>query len=343
MSKFLLLLFFGLWVKPVYSQGPRLPEPADTLPALRALPPQLRAYAATSALLDATLTSLNSLNSLIKKENYRNRISSFNNPASSDLGFSLEAEIQTALRPILSKVRQHPPERISGVISSLIGSGRSPAPVAGLFPAIAGFVGNLTIQEKRVTRNDLDTFLLVMSRYFSQYEKLHTANQRFEEQIERLNRRLLELQFDIREYALDLVQLLHAGTRRNNLRDRNLEELLLQYLDLSEMNQHDSLLRRLPPFPADAVKGAKDICNMVQKLFREYQKIYQDNYTEIRTILQGCRSLARNGTTQLDQSLRDLEELYQQSAQADVLNLRLSTLQGRLQALVQATRSFAGG
>ncbi len=60
-------------------------------------------FISTSYLLDAAMNSFNSMNSLIKKENYRNKITSFNNPTSSDMGFNLENEIQTALKPLLVK------------------------------------------------------------------------------------------------------------------------------------------------------------------------------------------------------------------------------------------------
>ena len=62
-------------------------------------------FISTSYLLDAAMNSFNSLNSLIKKENYRNKITSFNNPTSSDMGFNLENEIQTALKPLLLKAK----------------------------------------------------------------------------------------------------------------------------------------------------------------------------------------------------------------------------------------------
>lgn len=59
-------------------------------------------FTSTTDFLDP---SINSFNSLIKKENYRNQITSFNNPTSSDMGFNLENEIQTALKPLLAKAK----------------------------------------------------------------------------------------------------------------------------------------------------------------------------------------------------------------------------------------------
>jgi hypothetical protein len=67
------------------------------------LPPLKSQFVSTFFLLVAALNSLNSLNSVIKKETYRNKITSFNNPTSSEMGFNLEVEIQTAIKPILLK------------------------------------------------------------------------------------------------------------------------------------------------------------------------------------------------------------------------------------------------
>jgi hypothetical protein len=341
----ILILFTGICLH-AHGQGARwilLPDPRPFAgPEPPARHPQLRAFMQTAALLDAALTSLNSLQSLVRKDNYRNRIGALNNPASAELGFSLEAEIQAALRPILSKAKNTNTEKFGDIIASFISNGGrlDGGRVLPLFPALAGLVGNLAIQEKRVTRTDVDSFLLQVGRYFAPYEKLQASNDRFESEAARLEHRLQELHFDIREYTLDIVVLLHPKSTRTALKDRNIEELLLQYLDGAVLESLDTA-QTLPVYPADGIKGAKDICNTVQKLFRDYQKLYSDNYNEIRAILQGARPLGRTGNPQsIDAALRELEELYQQSAQADVLNLRIQTLTGRLQALVQSVQSL---
>ncbi|GAB4091196.1 hypothetical protein [Flaviaesturariibacter terrae] len=335
MKRISFLVLLSLCLLRSAAQGAHGASLADSLaePAPAAGNPQLRSYAATASLLDAALTSLNSMQSLVSKDNYRNRVQALNNPASSELGYSLEGEIQAALQPILSKARSVAPSKFSQVVSSLL---QAPKPATGslsLLPTLSALVSNLAIQEKRVTREDVDSFLRRSARYFAPYEQLHAANERFEQQVARLNGRLTELQFDIREYTLDIVTLLHPREPRGALRQRPLEELLLQYLDGPVLDT------TAVPYPSDGVKGAKDICNNVEKLFREYQKIYGDNYNDIRGIVQSARALGRSGAPSADATLRELETLYNESAQADVLNLRLRTLAGRLQALVLTTQA----
>src|SRR5688572_30558941 len=123
----------------------------------------VKQFTSTSEFLDAAINSINSFNSLIKKENYRNKITSFNNPTSSDLGFNLENEIQTALKPLLAKAKTTNINKFSQVVSSLVSNQSKTTTtkvVAGvnpIFSTLLGLVGTLTIQEKKITREDLDS------------------------------------------------------------------------------------------------------------------------------------------------------------------------------------------
>jgi hypothetical protein len=305
-------------------------------------------FTSTSVLLDAAINSLNSLNSLIKKENYRNKITSFNNPTSSDMGFNLEIEIQTAIKPILAKAKNTNTNKFSEVISALINNPtkmhlqKTSFGTGTVFNTVLSLVGSLAVHEKHVSRQDLDSFMYTMSKYFIQYEKLHQANQAFDQNIDKLNLRLHELQFDIREYMLDLITILNKNVQRSQLKQRSLEELLLKYLDNTVL---DTLLTQekidaiydnsIIRYPGDGIKTAKEITHNIQKLFNEYQKIYAANYNEIKTILQSSKTLGKTiNIKQVDASVKELDELYKESKDADILNLRLNTLTERLKHLV---------
>ncbi len=307
----------------------------------------LQQYGSTARLLDAALNSLNSINSLIKKESYRNKISSFNNPTSSDLGFSLDVEIQTAIRPLLGKTKNTNKAKFAQVISSVI---NSPGKAGSLQPVLAtttvfntllSLVGNLAVQEKKVTKEDLDSFVAVTGKYFRQFEQLNLANNNFDQNIARLSNKVQELQFDIREYMTDLIVILHPNVSRTSLKEKTLEELLLKYLDIVVLEPAIVHRRERSAaalyFPSDAIKGAKEITYDLQKLFNEYHKTYGENYQEIKNILLQAKVLGKNvDLKQVDQSISELEWLYTESKQADILNLRLNTLLERLKSLTQS-------
>jgi hypothetical protein len=310
----------------------------------------LNQFTATSDFLDAAINSINSFNSLIKKENYRIKITSFNNPTSSDMGFNLENEIQSALKPLLAKARNTNATKFTQVISSLMTNQSKTTPVKmitgvnPLFSTLLGIVGTLTIQEKKISREDLDSFILATSKYFVQYEKLNQANILFDQNIERLNTRLKDLQFDIKEYMLDMITILNKNIQRGQLKNSNTEELFLKYLDKEKMeNAFSSTIQDENTsfrYPTDGIKAAKDIAYNLQKLFNEYQKVYGENYQQIRSILLESKSLGKNiNTRQVDASLKELEELYNDSKNSDVLSLRLNTLFERLKILTATEQS----
>lgn len=302
-------------------------------------------YLAASDFIDAAIGSISSLNSLIKKENYRNKISSFNNPTSSDLGFNLEGQIQAALKPLLSKSKNTNQAKFSQVVSSLIQSpGKTGAlgltPTTSIFNSLVGMVGSLTTQEKRITKEDLDSFMYVAGKYFQQFEKLNFANRSFDQKIDKLDLRLLELQIDLKEYMIDLIVVLNPSQQRSSLKTKNLEELLLKHLDRNYLENYINSFQGKNVngtlyFPSDGIKAAKEISSTIQKIFMEYQKIYTDNYSEIKTILLESKSLGKDiNIKQVDASVKELETLYNESKSADVFNLRINTLNERLKTLV---------
>jgi hypothetical protein len=300
-------------------------------------------FLASAHLIDASINSLNSLGSLIRKENYRNKITSLNNPASAEMGFNLEIEIQAALKPILEKATRTNTSKFSEVIASIIQhpiknqQGAIVFGGNGLLGSVLGLVANLTVQERRISKQDLDTFLVKVNKYFLQYEKLNQANNDLEKNINAFSDKLQVLQFDIREHMMDLIIVLFKQSNRQQLKYKSLEELQIRHLDKSVLDivlKKDSSVQL--KFPGDAIKASKEMVYGIQKLFEEYQKIYADNYEQIRMILLQSKVLGINVNIQkIDQSLESLEKFYLESKDADILNLRLQTLAERLKVLVQ--------
>ncbi|MCP9753031.1 hypothetical protein EGI32_18930 [Ferruginibacter sp. HRS2-29] len=301
--------------------------------------PGQKQFLATARLIDAAINSINSLNSLIKKESYRNKVTAFNNPASSELGFSLQAEIQNALKPLLDKAKNTNTGKFSGVVSSIINTQFKNQPIAGMFAttgifsSLISLVGNLALHEKRISRQDLDSFVVTLNKYFIQYEKLSTANKSFDADINKLNARLTELQFDTKEYLMDMITVLYKVNSRESLSQKGLEELLLKYMDKETLE--DSIHKRsATKYPGDGIKTAKEIVYGIQKLFNEYQQVYSGNFNEIKTILQQNKDLGKNiDVKQIEITISVLQNLYEESRNADMLNLRLTTLAERLKAL----------
>jgi len=305
-----------------------------------------RQFISTIDFLDASINSINSFNSLLKKEAYRIKITSFNNPTSSGMGFSLEQEIQAALKPLLEKSRNTNTQKFSSIVSSILGSGakgslvKSFSMASPVFPTLLSLVGSLTIQEKKITRQDLDSFINNTQKYFVQYEKLHAANNLLDQNIDRLNGLMRNIQFDAKEYMLDLTAIIYKDVQRANIKNLSNEELFLKYLDRQKIQEQWSIRKQASEdirYPSDGLKTAKELANSLQKLFNDYQKVYSENYQQIRTILMEAKNLGKAvNVQQVNTSLKEVEALYNESKTSDNLSLRFTTLFERLKNLTAA-------
>ncbi len=292
----------------------------------------------TSLFLDAAISSANSLQTLISKESYRNKIVSLNNPTSNELGFSLEMEIQYAMKPLLAKAKKTNTNKFGQVVGSFLNTGKtglSLFPAGNVFTSIVGMAGNLTVQEKAIEQKDLDEFIKSIEKYFNQYERLYQSNIRFNSDMEKLKTRLKLLQSDIRLLIQDLVLALDKSLKRQQLKSLSTEELMLRYFDskkiLDQLNKGGQV-----QYPQDAIKTCKEIANSIQRIYDEYTTIYSNNFKEIRSIIADTKNVsAMVNQIQLNQTLRDVETLYTESKSLDADNLRLKTLFERLEIVIQ--------
>ena len=211
---------------------------------LKAQPPNVKRDNRGSVLsiayfVESANNSINSLTSLLKKDNYRNKIATLNNPANNELGFSLKNEILTALKPLLEKAKKTDGNKFTEVVDNLLGSSdenglgsiKKYLPPLGIFSSVLSMVGNLVIHEKSITREDLNTFINRVQQYFVQYEKMNFINQHFAIQVEKLANRSAELKDDIKDFLLECILTLDKSASRNTLRDKSLETLAQKYYD----------------------------------------------------------------------------------------------------------------
>jgi hypothetical protein len=142
----------------------------------------------------------------------------------------------------------------------------------------------------------------------------------------------------------DMTGILYKNVPRGSIKSLSYEELFLKYLDRQKLEmqwEKELSAEATIRYPSDGIKGAKDLANNLQKLFNDYQKVYTDNYQQIRTILSDAKKLGKTiNAGQVDASLKEVEALYNESKTSDVLSLRLATLFERLKSLT-ATEQVA--
>ncbi len=293
----------------------------------------------TSLFLDAAISSANNLQALISKESYRNKIVSLNNPTSNELGFSLEMEIQTAMKPLLAKTKKTNTNKFSQVVGSFLNTGKtglSLFPAGNVFTSIVGMAGNLTVQEKAIEQKDLDDFIKSIQKYFNQYERLYQSNLVFNSDMEKLKTKLRLLQSDIKLLIQDLVLSLDKSVKRQQLKNLSTEELMLRYFDSKKILEQLNKTNNQVQYPQDAIKTCKEIANNIQRIYDEYTTIYNSNFKEIRNIIADTKNVsAMVNQIQLNLTLKEVESLYAESKTIDSDNLRLKTLFERLEVVIQ--------
>lgn len=286
--------------------------------------------------IDAALGTANNLQSLISKESYRNKIISLNNPTSGDLGFNLEIEIQNALKPLIAKAKKTDTNKFQQVIHTFLQTGQKTTslfPAGSIFTSILVLAGNLTLNEKSISKDDIDTFIKGIEKYFNQYEKLYRCNLTFNSDMQNLKARMLLIQEDIKSQAQDIILALNKKLKRQDLKVKT-EELMLHYFDLKSIQEHQGSLSSCPVFPQDAVKGCKEIANNLQRVYRDYAELYNNNFREISSIISNTASFSNSvNQATLGRTIKELEMLYSESKTMDSENLRLKTLFERLELL----------
>ncbi len=295
-------------------------------------------YDNASQFMDAAVSSANNLQALISKESYRNKITSLNNPTSGELGFNLETEIEQCLKPLLEKTKKTDVNKFQQIVKGLVEAGQNTTslfPAGNIFTCLLSLVGNVAVNEKNIQKEDVDTFIKQIEKYFNQYQKLYECNVNFNNQMLVLKNKMKIIQEDIKVQLQDIVLSLEKNVKRDQVVKINPEELLLKYFNrkyISELEAKNPVII----FPNDAVKGCKEIAIAIKRTYDEYAVIYNENFKAISTIINNMGSVSATiDKVKVSRTFTELEILFAESKNIDADNLRLKTLFERLEFMQQ--------
>jgi hypothetical protein len=112
-------------------------------------------------------------------------------------------------------------------------------------------------------------------------------------------------------------------------------ELLLQkyydpqklqvWLDTCMINNEGSL------YPPDAPTSVKLIASGIKRIQKEFETIYSENYTEMKELIASLKNTIPNlDQNQLNKTSAEIDQLYNDSRQADVINLNITRVNERM-------------
>jgi hypothetical protein len=292
--------------------------------------------------IESANNSVNSLNGLLRKDNYRNKITGLNNPVNNELGFSLKTEILIALKPILDKTKKTDTNKFKEVIENFLNnpedngikSVKKHLPALGILSTVLALVGNLVINERNITKEDLNRFVERIQLYFYQYEKLNAINETFGQQVSDLLERTDDIKSDLKEFLIECITTMNPSVSKIVLKELQVELLLQRYYDPQKlMNWLDTANCQPGEFlyPPDAATSVKTITSVIKKLQKEFEAIYSENYGEIKELMASLKSTITNlDQAQLGRTSAEIDQLFQDSRQADVINLNISQVDERM-------------
>jgi hypothetical protein len=199
---------------------------------------------------------------------------------------------------------------------------------------VISLVGSLVISEKKITKNDLNQFTAKVMQYFTQYEKLNAINDQFASQVKNLLERNEETKQDLKDFLIECISIFHKVLPKEELKEIPAELLIQKYYDPQKLQtwlDTMKLKQDMAIFPPDAPTSIKLLTSEIKKLQKEFEQVYRDNYkalTELITSLK--KSIPNLDENQLDKTNTELNKLYTESRQADLINLNISQVDERM-------------
>ena len=121
---------------------------------------------------------------------------------------------------------------------------------------------------------------------------------------------------------------------KQSLTDISVEALIQQYYDPQKLQnwldtaklKNEKLL-----YPPDAPTTVKMLTSSIKKLQKEFENVYSENYNSLKELIYSLRVTIPNlDQEQLEKTSNDIERLYHDSRQADVINLNLAQVDERM-------------
>jgi hypothetical protein len=307
---------------------------------------------AVAYFIESANNSINSLNGLLKKDNYRNKITTLNNPSNNELGFNLKTEILAALQPLLDKAKKTNNSKFREVMENLLSnpdengltSVKQYLPSPALFSTVLSLVGSLVVSEKKITRDDLNKFTARVMQYFSQYERLNAINGQFSQQVQNLLDRIEETKQDLNDFLVECISTFHRSIEKDAIKEMSPELLIQKYYDPQKLQVKLDTMKfssEIVIFPPDAPTSIKLLTSDIKKLQKEFEEVYHDNYKALKELIASLKNSIPNlDQDQLDKTVLELDSLYADSRHADLINLNINQVDERMNRACETINTY---
>lgn len=173
-----------------------------------------------------------------------------------------------------------------------------------------------------------------VEQYFYQYEKLNVINEQFGEKVEKMLERSDEIKEDLKDFLVECITTMNPTITKQSLKETAVEALLQKYYDPQKLQawldttrtQHEGSL-----YPPDAPTSVKMITSGIKRIQKEFETIYNENYREMKELIASLKiTIPGLDQNQLNKTSGEIDQLYNDSRQADVINLNIIQVNERM-------------
>lgn len=306
----------------------------------------------TSEFVYVANVSLNAIRQFDATATYLNKISSLNNPANTDLGFSLKEEVNTILAKNIvkgsKKLNGAPSDKfmsfMSNIIESPITDGfASAVPVVGAIRSVIDIVIGTAVQGKDVSLDDVSRLKGSLKVYIEHYEGLALAQEKFDQNLSNLSIRTHALTELLNVYTAERVNTLTPNTIQPS-DTTGLTAIINKYYTPKEVSEKvESIIQPNPTayerhlvnhrlfYPDYALNQAKFIKDEIESLREEYLLTFKTYQRSLEEVLNKSRKIGdekeiNKTIAELNRRLATVEKNFNESINVESVNSKFRQL-----------------
>lgn len=306
----------------------------------------------TSEFVYVANVSLNSIRQFDATATYLSKISSLNNPANTDLGFSLTEEVDNILKKNIVKGNK----KINGassdkfmsfmtnIIESPITDGfASAVPVVGAIRSVIDIVIGTAIQGKDVSLQDVSKVKEGLKVYIEHYEGLAGAQEKFDQNLANLSIRTHALTELLNVYTVERINTLAPNTVKSS-DTLGLTALINKHYTTREVQAKiEAIIQGNPTafeshlvnhqlfYPEYALNQAKFIRDEVESLREQYILTFRAYQRSLEEVLNNSRKIGNENDinsiiAELNKRLATVEKNFNESVNVESVNSKFRQL-----------------
>jgi hypothetical protein len=176
-----------------------------------------------------------------------------------------------------------------------------------------------------------------------QYEKLNVINEQFGVQLQKLVDRSEEIKEDLKEFLVDCIYTMDKNITKQSIKPGQVEALIQRYYDPQKLQAWFDTCRVSPAgslFPSDASTSVKLLTAGIKRLQKEFEALYNDNYKQLKDLIASLKNTITDlDEEQLAKTNTEIDKLYNDSRQADVINLNINQVDERMNTVCRILNS----